>query len=581
MGVLNDNIVGGAAGVSTGQETWSPSSNDWDYTHDGSGEWPVAGNALGDDTDGAYIDITGGDSGIYSLHTFDGDFDIEFTLTGHDGLNFGVFPISEDDTRASGNEGGLSSMTASYWHDLRGAGDTNYYYGSSSQGTKVLADGDVIKISRNSGTITFSEGGSVYETFGTTNSTPMRLCFWAEGAPFNTDIDNILFTDSEGVQRDGFYDETQYNSSAIGNYASGSIHAGRRWIATRTGTLASLSFEVRTVSTGSNFHVELWSGTMTSPVSKVGGDTNTINITSTGKKTFTFSTEPDVTKGQVYWAVIEDEDHASTNANIALWEIRKSDIQDSGAGHNDTVTSITDSNSTAGVAAVYQMEAVINTTEEPKPDWDTLLLIHSDTSDASTTFVDSSPYGRTPTVNDDAQHDTAQKKFGASSILFDGTTDAITFPDSDDFEFPNSFTIDCWFRLNATGADQILVAKGGRGGAWSDIEWWCGVSSSNVIQFQMSNNGGSGFTMAGSTSLSTGTWYHYALVRNLENFNLYLNGTSEANTTNSAVVENLATLLYIGNDDDDNPLNGWMDEVRISNVARWDANFTPSTSPYP
>ena len=80
MGVLNDNIVGGAAGVSTGQETWSPSSNDWDYTHDGSGEWPVAGNALGDDTDGAYIDITGGDSGIYSLHTFDGDFGYQLLL---------------------------------------------------------------------------------------------------------------------------------------------------------------------------------------------------------------------------------------------------------------------------------------------------------------------------------------------------------------------------------------------------------------------------------------------------------------------------------------------------------------------
>ena len=81
MGVLNDNIVGGAAGVSTGQETYAPSSNDWDYTY-AQNEWHAAGNTLGDDSDGGYIYNTGGDSGISSLFTFDGDLDITWTATG-------------------------------------------------------------------------------------------------------------------------------------------------------------------------------------------------------------------------------------------------------------------------------------------------------------------------------------------------------------------------------------------------------------------------------------------------------------------------------------------------------------------
>ena len=68
-----------AGAVASGPQVIAPSSNDWDYTFAAS-EWPAAGNTLGDHTIGGFIDTTGGDSGIYSLVTFDGDFEIAFTL---------------------------------------------------------------------------------------------------------------------------------------------------------------------------------------------------------------------------------------------------------------------------------------------------------------------------------------------------------------------------------------------------------------------------------------------------------------------------------------------------------------------
>ena len=75
------------SGVSTSQ-TIVPSSNDWDYSFDGGGEWPAAGNALGDHTLGGAIDHTGGDSALSSLIVLDGDFTIALTLTSENKLNW-------------------------------------------------------------------------------------------------------------------------------------------------------------------------------------------------------------------------------------------------------------------------------------------------------------------------------------------------------------------------------------------------------------------------------------------------------------------------------------------------------------
>ncbi len=49
-----------------------------------------------------------------------------------------------------------------------------------------------------------------------------------------------------------------------------------------------------------------------------------------------------------------------------------------------------------------------------------VLLSGFEGTDGSTTFLDESPAGRALTANGNAQIDTAQFKFGASSLLLDG-----------------------------------------------------------------------------------------------------------------------------------------------------------------
>jgi len=84
-------------------------------------------------------------------------------------------------------------------------------------------------------------------------------------------------------------------------------------------------------------------------------------------------------------------------------------------------------------------------------------------------------------------------------------------------------------------------------------------------------------------ALSTGVWYHVALVRSGTNFYYFLNGNSFASPpTSSASLPDFNALLYVGSYGTlGHELNGWLDEFRVSKgVPRWTSNFTPPIGPY-
>ena len=88
------------------------------------------------------------------------------------------------------------------------------------------------------------------------------------------------------------------------------------------------------------------------------------------------------------------------------------------------------------------------------------------------------------------------------------------------------------------------------------------------------NNGSA--AISGSTNLSAGTWYHVALSRSGTSTKLFLNGTQEGSTYTDASNYGSTKPVRIGADfDASNDFAGYVDEVRISNNARYTANFTP------
>ena len=93
---------------------------------------------------------------------------------------------------------------------------------------------------------------------------------------------------------------------------------------------------------------------------------------------------------------------------------------------------------------------------------------------------------------------------------------------------------------------------------------------------------------AGSTAIDTGSWVHIAVSRiGPTQIKAWINGTedtAQAETVGAtATMTNLNTPVSIGHmiGRDAYDLTGHIEEVRVSKVARWDANFTPPTAPYP
>ena len=73
-----------------------------------------------------------------------------------------------------------------------------------------------------------------------------------------------------------------------------------------------------------------------------------------------------------------------------------------------------------------------------------------------------------------------------------------------------------------------------------------------------------------------------ALKLNVNDWAFTIDGTQSGSTlTNTTPVPDLAALLYVGcNADGSDPFKGQLDEIRISNIARWTGNFTPPIKAY-
>ncbi len=205
------------------------------------------------------------------------------------------------------------------------------------------------------------------------------------------------------------------------------------------------------------------------------------------------------------------------------------------------------------------------------PDQYTVLLLHMDGADASTTFTDSGNFSR----------------FGGACGLFDGTDDYCTLVDSDDWYFgTGDFTVDFHVRFNSLTNAAVFVGQYVDG-----TNYWYMQKGTNAAGNKLSMVFVSGGTSMGSYimtsnwSASTSTWYHIAFTKTAGIGYVFIDGVSQTLTESTAFssndVGNLAIVLAIGGQNGGSYLNGWLDEFRVSKgIARWTAAFTPPTAQY-
>lgn len=202
-----------------------------------------------------------------------------------------------------------------------------------------------------------------------------------------------------------------------------------------------------------------------------------------------------------------------------------------------------------------------------------VLLLHCDGTDGSTTFTDSSGSAHSITVNGDAQIDTAEKKFGTGAFLSDGVGDFLQIANDTDFDFgTGDWTIEWWANWSRTDLFQTF--------------WTYGYTSGGGLLIQSNGSGrwrvlvsGSAIITETSATPSTGTWYHYAVVKDSGTITLYRDGVA-AGSASSAVSLSASIDAYIGNRGQvvERGFYGSLDEIRVTIGVARDVTVVPTAA---
>jgi len=208
----------------------------------------------------------------------------------------------------------------------------------------------------------------------------------------------------------------------------------------------------------------------------------------------------------------------------------------------------------------------------------TICLYHFEETDGSNQVFDYSGNNLdgvwTPTTR------TYNSKFGDKALSFNGQNDVcVVTPSSTHFIGPEwgGLTAEVWFYLaNNIPGRRSLISRGNESGMQFDLA----VDDKEIIGRAFYQNGQE--VSVSANNIQEKQWYHSALVVDKDSLLLFINGTQLASAALTAPIKGSrkgstfdTVPLYFGNSYLGNePLQGYLDEIRVSNVARhsWEFN---------
>ena len=204
--------------------------------------------------------------------------------------------------------------------------------------------------------------------------------------------------------------------------------------------------------------------------------------------------------------------------------------------------------------------------------------------DTSTAYTVSDTGATTHTItNIGGYHSTLENKIGSTSLSFDGKNAGGThliIPDHADWDVgTGDWTFETWGWIDdsqcashqylidwSDGSDRIAIATraSGSGGLWLGTGW------SNIDAAWV---------------LPSKTWFHIAIVSQGTTSRVYLDGIQKTTITSVSTDFSGTWTARIGtryNNADASFWNGYMDQIRFSNTARYPdgTTFTPSTTAF-
>jgi len=173
----------------------------------------------------------------------------------------------------------------------------------------------------------------------------------------------------------------------------------------------------------------------------------------------------------------------------------------------------------------------------------------------------------------------AAGKFG-SGVSFDGVDDHVRIEDSFSLDIQDEVTVECWVKVIATTGTWMRVV-------WKQDAYGITINPDGTFSgsFLISADGswpGSYYNSPNSsTDVTDGAWHHLAVTFDGQTMKTYVDGNLEgADSSNSGRIINSANPLIFGDQwfTPSLPFKGYIDEVRISNVALSDSGTGGMTS---
>jgi hypothetical protein len=166
---------------------------------------------------------------------------------------------------------------------------------------------------------------------------------------------------------------------------------------------------------------------------------------------------------------------------------------------------------------------------------------------------------------------------GSGSLSYPGTNGTnLYWSNSNSNVGSGNFTLEGWAYGNAVAGGNIVRCNNNYSIAV--------LFESGFLKFYLSSNNSSWdiASSVGTASVSTSTWYHFALVRNSTNITLYVNGVASGSVTSSATIYALGG-FNIGAEQNSSGfgvLNGYLTNIRmVVGTALYTSTFTPPTTP--
>lgn len=248
------------------------------------------------------------------------------------------------------------------------------------------------------------------------------------------------------------------------------------------------------------------------------------------------------------------------------------------------------------------------------------LLAHFDDTLGVTQYASDDLNHYDISIGGTSEIDTAQSQFGGSSLRCDGVgnltvalCDGAWLPETVGFAHPSfdfkygEFTMECFFRFAVAPVGSYLIAKNSRAtGGRNDWSW--GIVSATAISFSRQTFPANQWATQGSwqvtvPTMTTGVWYHAAMVRVGNDLHFYFQGLRVGLLVNNFAGSDLR--MFNNDATGQDPLtspgqpvtigriysttsgaaalgafNGWIDEVNIEKRAKYNgSSYTIPAAP--